>query len=275
MKKILILGGTGEANRLVPEILARFGSAVSITTSLAGRTRAPTTPIGRVRIGGFGGAVGLREYLEKEAIDLVVDATHPFARQISDNAVTACAGAYAGTAPDRHLPAPHSNPAIQRLALTRPAWHPEHSDDWRMVQSLEDAATLLPRVGKTAFLTVGSQELDAFKSVEGVAFAIRMIDRPDADNPNVNPAPAIETTANTILILGKGPFNLEDEKALLETHKIDVLVTKNSGGDATYAKLLAARQAGIPVIMVERPTPPPGPIASTIEQALDWIAQQF
>lgn len=257
-KRILILGGTGEAQRLASELTAHYGDAVVVITSLAGRTRYPQNPAGEVRIGGFGGIQGLQTYITDEAIDMVLDATHPFASQISAHAVTAC-----------------ERTQTPRLALIRPAWHAEEGDTWHHVPSLQEAAALLPSLGSTAFLTIGSQELHAFNAVEGVAFAIRMVDPPEEPLAGVADNTGLQTAENTILILGKGPFDLEDEKTLLETHRIDVLVTKNSGGEATRAKLIAARAAGIPVIMVERPPAPPGLAVSSVKEALDWIAQQI
>ncbi len=245
-RRLLILGGTGEAAALATRAAARFGDQVRITTSLAGRTSAPATPPGALRIGGFGGVAGMRRYLADGAIDLLVDATHPFATQISANAAEATAW----------------ESAIQRLALLRPPWRPQPGDDWRIVADAEEAAALLPAVGSVAFLTVGPGELAAFRSVEGVAFAIRMIE------PPAEPL----TLQETVLILGKGPFDLADERALLQQHRIDVLVTKNSGGAATEAKLAAARAAQIPVVMIDRPAPPPGPRVDSVDAALDWIA---
>lgn len=245
-RRLLILGGTGEAVDLAGRAAARFGDQVRITTSLAGRNADPVTPPGAIRIGGFGGVDGLRRYLEDAAIDLLVDATHPFATQISANAVAAA----------------RSSAAIPRVALVRPPWRPQPGDDWRIVDDAEEAAALLPSVGSVAFLTVGPGELAAFRSVEGVAFAIRMIE------PPAEPL----TLQETVLILGKGPFDLENERALLQEHRIDVLVTKNSGGAATEAKLTAARAAQIPVLMIDRPPPPSGPRVKSVDAALDWIA---
>ena len=243
---LLILGGTGEAAGLAEAALGRFGDAMSITTALAGRTRHPGPIAGEVRIGGFGGPEGLAEYLLERQVDRLIDATHPFAAEISR---TARLGAgWAG---------------VPRLVLLRPPWRPHPLDRWIEVDSIEAAALLVGRVGRRAWLTVGAGSLAAFASVSGVDFVVRLIDQPRERLP-------LESHA---VVLGRGPFSLAGERQLLRHHAIDVLVCKASGGAATEAKLIAARELGLPVIMVRRPPREPGPTVATIEAALDWLAR--
>lgn len=246
-KRLLILGGTEEARRLAATVAQRFGAALAITTSLAGRTRNAAPVAGAVRRGGFGGAAGLTAYLRAERIDLVIDATHPFARRISAAALEAC----------RDL-------AVPRLALTRAPWPREGGDRWIEVDSAAAAAALLPQCGRRVFLTIGRGELAAFAAVEGVAFLVRLID------PPATPLPlACE------IILGRGPFTFEQERSIIERHAIDLLVTKASGGAATAAKLAAARAAGIPVVMLRRPDGPDGACVERIEDAMEWLEKRL
>lgn len=245
MRKILILGGTGEANRLAAALAER--GDVAVETALAGRTRAPERPAGQVRIGGFGGAEGLARYLEDQAIDLLVDATHPFAQAISANAVGACA----------LRPTP-------RLALVRPEWAPGPADRWIAVPSLEVAAgALLP--GIAVFLAVGRQGLGAFAERPDLKAVVRLVDPPDGPLP----LPDAE------LVVGRGPFTVEDEVVLLKRYAIEWMVARNSGGAASFAKLEAARLLHVPVLLVRRPAPPPGDRVATVAEALDWLAERI
>ncbi|MGB0632629.1 MAG: cobalt-precorrin-6A reductase [Alphaproteobacteria bacterium] len=238
--KVLILGGTAEAVALSNAAAPTF----DITYSLAGRTRAPSLPDNvAVRSGGFGGASALSAWMLARDIDLLVDATHPFAEQISINAKGACEAT--GT---------------PRLRLLRPAWEAVADDDWHRADDIADAARKLPALGATAFLSVGRQELSAFAGLRDMKFLVRTVDPLDA-----NPLP------NAVCITGRGPFTAEQETALLQTHGIDVLVSKNAGGDATYAKIVAARQLGLPVVMIDRPPPVPGDTVDGADRALDWM----
>ncbi len=250
LKHVLILGGTRDAFDLAERLHQDDGPACRVTTSLAGRTRRPARPAGEIRQGGFGGIDGLVSYLDANSVDAVIDATHPFAAQISRHAVAAC-----------------KRVDVPLLRFDRPAWTAQDGDNWHHVPDLEAAAALLPKVGKTAFLTIGVQELSAFYGVGGVALAIRMIDPPQ-DPGRILPQ------QETVLILGKGPFDLSDERALLEKHRIDVLVTKNSGGELIQAKLIAAREAGLPVIMVDRPPKTAALEVFTLDAVLDWLKRQ-
>lgn len=246
-KRVLILGGTEEARHLAEAATQRFGATLAITTSLAGRTRVAAPVAGAVRRGGFGGAAGLAAFLRTEQIDLVIDATHPFAQRISTAARDAC----------RECVVPH-------LALTRPPWPREAGDRWIEVDSAADAAAVLPRYGKRVFLTIGRSALGAFASVEGVAFLVRLID------PPATPLPVA-----CDIILGRGPFTFEEERTIIERHAIDLLVTKASGGAATAAKLAAARAAGIPVVMLRRPGSPAVASVERIEDAMEWLEKRL
>lgn len=244
-QRILILGGTGEAVALVRAI--EHWPSIEVITSLAGRTRSPLPIEGRSRRGGFGGVAGLVAYLRAEAIDLVIDATHPFAAQMSHQAAQAAA--------DCGLP---------HLILARPPWQAEPGDRWFSVPSHEAAAAQLDRLGRRCFLTIGRQELAAYAQAQDHWFLMRMIDPPE---PGAVVPPGR-------VILDRGPFSLADERSLLTTEAIDVVVSKNSGGPATYAKIAAARELGLPVVMVDRPALPPADQVADLAAALAWLAQR-
>ena len=243
-KELLILGGTGEASVLARAALARFGAALNVTTSLAGRTERPSLPPGRVRIGGFGGVAGLAGYLTEHGVDRLIDATHPFAARISTAARLACDEA-----------------GVPRLLLLRPPWRRHPLDRWIEVDNVAAAAEVVGQVGRRAFLTVGTGEIACFAAATGVQFLVRLIDPPRQHLP----------LRCHEVVIGRGPFTLAEERHRLERHAIDVLVCKASGGAATEAKILAARELGLPVIMVRRPPPEPGDAVETAEGALDWL----
>ena len=249
-KKVLILGGTAEAAALA-RVLAE-DARVAVTTSLAGRTRAPAELSGAVRRGGFGGAQALADYLEARAVDLLVDATHPFAARISRNAAQACAAA-----------------GVPRLVLTRAPWTAREGDRWTPVPDAEAAAAALsglgPGLGARVFLTIGRQELAAFAALDAVWFLVRLVEPPE------DPLPLHDCH----LVLGRGPFSLERETALLRTHGIEAVVSKNSGGADTYAKIEAARALDLPVVMVARPARPEGETVETVAAALAWIERRL
>jgi precorrin-6A/cobalt-precorrin-6A reductase len=238
---VLLLGGTGEAKRLAAALTGAPG--VHLVSSLAGRVRDPRLPAGEVRVGGFGGAAGLAEWLRSERIGAVVDATHPFAGVITASAVEACATV-----------------GVPLLVLRRPGWRPGPGDDWRWVPSLPAAAALLPELGERVFLTTGRQGLAAFAGLDRLWFLARTVDPPDPPLP-----------ARLELVLDRGPYTVDGELALLRAHRIDVLVTKDSGGDQTAAKLTAARQLGIPVVVVARTPAPAAPTVSTVDEAVAWV----
>ncbi|OIJ99976.1 cobalt-precorrin-6A reductase [Streptomyces sp. MUSC 14] len=224
---VLILGGTTEARRLAADLAAR--PAVRVTTSLAGRVAAPGALPGEVRTGGFGGAQGLADWLRAHQVAALVDATHPFAESITANAARAAAAT-----------------GIPLTVLRRPGWRPVPGDRWHDVPSLAAAAESLPRLGRRVFLSTGRLGLAAFARLTGLHFVVRSVDPPAPPLP-----------PHTELVLARGPFTVADERDLLRAHRIDVLVTKDSGGAATAAKLAAARDLGLPVVVVRRPVLPP------------------
>lgn len=243
IQRILILGGTTEASILVRR-LADQDQNLDVILSFAGRTAAPHHTSRNVRIGGFGGAEGLARYLRRENIDAVIDATHPFAARMRWNAMEAC-----------------SAENIPRLRLERGPWLRHAGDLWHEVPDIDQASAALAW-SQRIFLTIGRQELAAFEGYAAKWFLIRAIEPPDLDPPLPGE-----------ILLARGPFTVESELELLTTRRIDTIVSKNSGGSATEAKLIAARQLGIKVVMVERPPNPPGPLVSRVDEALDWLGQ--
>ncbi|MBS7704462.1 cobalt-precorrin-6A reductase [Chelatococcus asaccharovorans] len=239
---ILILGGTTEASRLAALVAGR--PDIAPVLSLAGRTREPAPAPIPLRVGGFGGVDGLVRYLEAARIDAVIDATHPFAARISAHAAQACA-----------------RQGIPLARLTRPAWSPEPGDRWQVVPAMAAAAAALGPAPRRVFLTIGRQELAAFNAAPQHHYVVRSIDAPDGF-----------TAPQASFIAARGPFALADEEALMRAHAIDVLVTKNAGGAATAAKLVAARHLGLPVVMVARPAKPDVPTVDEPEEALAWAA---
>ncbi|MEC4016295.1 cobalt-precorrin-6A reductase [Streptomyces sp. H27-D2] len=245
-RHLLILGGTAEARRLAEALHSEPHSELRVTTSLAGRVARPVLPPGEVRIGGFGGAEGLARWLREHRVDALVDATHPFAEAMSFNAAGAAAAA-----------------DVPLLALRRASWVPVEGDDWRSVGSLEEAAEALPALGRRVFLTTGRMGLAAFAHLDGLWFLVRSVDPPEPPFP-----------ARMEVLLDRGPFALDGERELLRRARIDVLVTKDSGGAATAPKLRAAREAGLPVVVVRRPPAPDGvTVAATPEEAAAWVRQ--
>ncbi|MFE4513831.1 cobalt-precorrin-6A reductase [Kitasatospora sp. NPDC056783] len=244
MRHVLILGGTTEGRTLAAELAP---TAHRVTSSLAGRVAQPRLPAGEVRIGGFGGPEGLADWLRDERVDAVVDATHPFAAGISRNAALAAAAT-----------------GVPLLVLRRPGFTRVDGDRWIPVPSLAAAAAeLLPRRGERVFLTIGRQGLAAFAHLDGVHVLARSVDPPEPPLP-----PSCE------ILLDRGPFTVQGEEALLREHRIDVLVTKDSGGSATAAKLTAARGLRLPVIIVERPPVPQDvPVVPDVPGALHWLEQ--
>jgi len=232
--RVLLLGGTGEARRLAEALTA---DGVDVLSSLAGRTAHPLLPPGEVRIGGFGGAEGLAGWLRANPVAAVVDATHPFATAITVHA--ARAAAETGT--------PY-------LRLQRPGWSPQLGDDWHWVDSLEEAAEAVVGFAHV-FLTTGRTGLGAFAGLTQEVL-VRSVDPPEPPLPE-----------RTTVVLERGPFTVEEELALMREHGVDVVVTKDSGGHLTEAKLTAARELGLPVVVVRRPPLPAGvPVVATVEE---------
>lgn len=240
--RVLVLGGTGEARRLAAVLVAE---GVDVLSSLAGRVADPVLPAGEVRVGGFGGAAGLTAWLQEQPVAAVVDATHPFAA-----AMTASAAVAAGLT------------GTPLLRLQRPGWTAGPGDDWRWVDSLAEAADAVRGFG-SVFLTTGRQGLAAFAGLTGRCL-VRSVDPPAPPLPE-----------RTTVVLARGPFTVEEELALLRRHEVDVVVTKDSGGSMTAAKLTAARQLGVPVVLVRRPALPPGlAVVATVEEAAAWVRAQ-
>jgi len=247
--RVLILGGTAEARALAAALAGVSG--VRPVSSLAGRVRDPALPAGEVRIGGFGGAAGLADWLAAEAIAAVVDATHPFAATISWSAAQAAAAT-----------------GVPILALRRPGWVQCAGDDWRRVPTPAAAASALAAgpvaddaLAERVFLTTGRTGLEPFAGLSRHWFLIRSIEAPSAPLPPRHQ-----------LLLARGPFSVAQEIALMRQHRIDVLVTKDSGGPLTSAKLVAARELRLPVLLIQRPSLPEVPAVSTVEAACDWVA---
>ncbi|WP_336761877.1 cobalt-precorrin-6A reductase [Asaia sp. VD9] len=238
--KILILGGTTEA-RLLCEALESRGLH-HIIFSLAGVTISALPVPVETRIGGFGGIAGLARTLRDAAIDLVIDATHPFAAQMSRHAVEACALC-----------------ALPLLRLIRPAWRPGTGAHWTHAPAIAEVPKALGETPRRVFLTTGRKDLDPFIDTPHF-YVVRSIERPPLPLPR-----------RSLVILARGPFALDEEITLLRHHEIDCLVTKNAGSDATAPKLEAAKQLGIEVVMVDRPPLPPANECTSVEEALAWI----
>ncbi len=243
-RRLLILGGTGEASALARAALVRFGEAVDVTTALSGRNERPGPIPGQVRIGGFDGAEELAAYLTEHKIDALIDATHPFVTGISHMARLACDAA-----------------EVPRLILRRPPWRRDPLDRWIELETLEAAAEVVGRVGRRAWLTVGAGSIAPFASADAVRFVVRLVDPPRERLP----------LKFHEIVLGRGPFSLAEERHLVARYAIDVLVCKASGGAATEAKLVAARELSLPVVMIRRPPQEPGLAVDTVEAALDWL----
>ena len=240
---VLVLGGTGEARELATVLHA---AGTRVITSLAGRVSAPRLPPGDVRIGGFGGAPGLERWLAAHRPAAVVDATHPFAARVSAAAATACAVT-----------------GVPLLRLERPGWDAGPGDRWQWVDGVVAAAAAVPAFGRRALLTLGRQELTAFAELDGW-FLVRSVDHPHPPLPRRH-----------AVVLDRGPFTAAGERRLLEDNAIDVLVTRDSGGAATAPKLVAARELGVPVIVIRRPVVTGAATVAGIAEAVDWVRRSF
>lgn len=241
-RKILILGGTTEASALAR--LVAGDARLDAVLSLAGRTRAPVLPPVPHRIGGFGGIDGLAGYLRRHAIEVVVDATHPFAAQMTRHAITACAAA-----------------GVALLRLDRPAWRAGAGDDWTEVSDMTEAAGTLGPLPRRVLLTIGQRDLAAFADAPWHDYLVRSVDLPDSAS----------LPPSARFIAARGPFDEADERRLLRDERIAVIVTKNSGGSATQAKLAAARALGVPVVMVARPPTPEVATVADADAAHAWL----
>lgn len=239
--RVLLLGGTAEGRALARTL----HPDTDVISSLAGRVPDPALPVGAVRVGGFGGVDGLRQWLQEHSIDAVVDATHPFAATMTAHAAEAC----------DELRIPH-------LVLARPPWDP--ADDIVVADDTEAAKTVSQQGYSRIFLTTGRSGAKAFAASEAW-FLIRAVTEPDGTS----------LPRHHQLLLSRGPYRYDDEFALLREHRIEALVTKNSGGDMTRAKLDAAAALDIPVVMVTRPQLPAGvTVVGTVAAAANWVARQ-
>ncbi len=239
---VLILGGSAEAAALAACL--DVSDSWHPLTSLAGRTRQPGTIAGAIRTGGFGGAAGLAAWLGQHRPAAVVDATHPFARQMPHHAAQACRAA-----------------AVPRLRLVRPSWQRQAEDRWSEVADVAEAVRVLPAFGKTAFLSTGQEGLEQFLALAGrMRLVVRTIE------------PVAGLPPGVLAIQARPPFTLKDEIGLLRRYGVDALVTKASGGAATEAKILAARALSLPVVMLARPPLPDGPLVHDVAGALAWLA---
>jgi precorrin-6A/cobalt-precorrin-6A reductase len=241
MTRTLVLGGTTEASSLA-RALAEWGA--DAVFSYAGRTNAPVAQPLPTRIGGFGGVQGLVQYLQSEAISQVVDATQPVAAQMSANAVEACAQA-----------------GVALRAFERPPWQARTGDVWQRVPDLNAAVDALPQTPARVFLAIGKQNLALFSKASQHHYLLRLVDTPDA------PLPLPDVTA----VIARGPFATAGDIALLIQHKIDVIIAKNAGGRGAQAKLEAARELGVPVILVDRPFVPSRMILGDLGQVMAWL----
>ena len=236
--RVLLLGGTAEGR----ELAAQLHPQTDVISSLAGRVPDPTLPVGPVRIGGFGGVEGLRQWLRDNEITAVVDATHPFAATITANAAAACA----------ELALPHR-------VLSRPAWDPGEAI---LVGSDSEAADMVAARGYSrVFLTTGRSGSAAFRDSDAW-FLIRVVTAPEPGN----------LPADHELLLSRGPYRFEDEYRLMRDHRIDVVVTKNSGGDLTRAKIDVAQDLAVDVVMIDRPPLPAGvTVVGSVDEAVQWV----
>jgi precorrin-6A/cobalt-precorrin-6A reductase len=242
MRQILILGGTAEARRLAGLLAKR--ADLKVTLSLAGRTAQPAAQPVPVRIGGFGGTEGLIRYLNSERVDALIDATHPFAATISRHAAEGCAAA-----------------RVPILAVRRAAWTAVPGDNWIETGDMAGAVRALGASPRRVFLTVGRNEVAAFEAAPQHHYLVRSVDPVD---PPLN-------VPDAHYVVARGPFTETDEKMLLGEHRIETIVAKNSGGEATYAKIAAARALGVTVVVLRPPALPDVPAVETIAEAASWL----
>lgn len=236
---ILVLGGTAEARELADALDA---AGIEVLSSLAGRVSNPRLPNGEVRSGGFGGPDAFARWLRGQHLAAVVDATHPFAARISESAARACPQA-----------------AVPLIRLERPGWSERPGDRWTRVPGLGQAASIVPTLGRRVLLTTGRQGLASFAAVNGAWFLVRCVE-----------APAPPLPPRHELVLSRGPYTVAGELELIDRHRIDLLVSKDSGGRMTEAKLDAARERDLPVILVDRPPRPDVETVGTVARALVW-----
>jgi precorrin-6A/cobalt-precorrin-6A reductase len=242
MPRILILGGTTEA-RALGERLAKRGG-LDVTLSLAGRTAAPVPHAVPVRVGGFGGVAGLADYLVAEHVDALIDATHPYATIISENAIAAA-----------------RQTAVPFMTLRRPPWAAVAGDRWIEANDAKAAVSAIGQERRSVFVALGRNELKPFAGAPQHRYLVRSVDPVDP------PLPLPQVT----YVTARGPFSEADDRALMAAHAIEVVIAKNSGGGAAYGKIAAARTLGIEVIMLRRPAAPDAPAVDTVDEAIAWL----
>lgn len=244
--RALILGGTAEARALAKRLV---GEGWFVTSSLAGRVSNPKLPVGNVRIGGFGGPAGLTRWLISDATEVIIDATHPYAEQISESAAEAARAT-----------------GIPLVALHRPTWEKQPADNWIEVSSMQEAADVVADRFYSPFLTIGRQQLAPFADDSNGRYLIRCVEQPAPPLPK-----------NRKIILSRGPYEVAAERKLMRDYAVDCVVTKNSGGAATYAKIEAARDLKKPVVIVQRPQLPGADIATvatTVDEAYNAVIRR-
>ena len=240
MTRILLLGGTTEAN-LAAQAIAKAGLAA--VYSYAGRTEAPMGQPVHMRVGGFGGVEGLQAYLKTEGITHVIDATHPFAAQMSTNAVAACEAE-----------------GVPLIALERAPWVAGEGDRWTHVPDLPAAVAALAVPPQHVFLAIGRQHIDAFAAQPQHRYLLRLVDAPTGPLP----FPAE-------VVVARGPFDVASDTALMQEHGTEVVVAKNAGGKGAVAKIAAARALGLPVVMIDRPAIPPRAVVHSVAGVMAWL----
>jgi precorrin-6A/cobalt-precorrin-6A reductase len=240
--RALLLGGTGDANALAKALVH---ARIDAIYSYAGRTQIPLGHELPTRIGGFGGTAGLADYIRQERITHVIDATHPFAAEMSRHAVEACAATN-----------------TQLIALERAPWARLPDDNWIDVADIDAAVAALPDAPAHVFLAIGRQHIAPFAAKPQHAYTLRLVDPPDGALP----------LSNAEVIVSRGPFTLASDRELMMSRKIDVLVARNSGGSGARAKIDAARELGIPTVMIARPALPKRPRVESVEEVMAWLA---
>lgn len=238
---VLLLGGTTEAGQMATALVK---AGIDAVYSYAGRTKSPVSQPLPTRVGGFGGVAGLIEYLRATNITHVIDATHPFAAGMSTNAFQAC----------RDL-------ALPLIRLERPPWVAQNGDNWTLVARIEDIPAMLPDAPSRVFLAIGKQQIGLFANRPQHHYVLRLVDAPDMALP----------LPNTTVLLARGPFTTQGDKALMQEHSITHIVAKNAGGTGAWAKLDAARMLGLPVIMADRPILPGDTIAKDVAEVMTWL----
>ncbi|KWV53304.1 cobalt-precorrin-6A/precorrin-6x reductase [Bradyrhizobium macuxiense] len=244
MTRALILGGTADANLLAEEIAQAGLQAIY---SYGGRTRAPAGQRLPTRIGGFGGAGGLADYLRREGITHLVDATHPFAAEMSRNAVAACA-----------------ETGTPLIALERAPWVKADGDNWIEVTDISSAVAALPKNRARVFLAIGRQHIAPFSATPQHAYTLRFVDPPDVALP----------LPDADVIVSRGPFTLAGELEMMRARAIAWIVARNSGGPGARAKIDAARMLGLPVIMIARPQLPDRPRVESVAEVMEWLGHR-